>query len=278
MHEKRKVNLADFVFNACVPILLVFVLLLLIPALSGFSWLAPDWENFYRPAALSPSPYDVRGNHAPPWTYLILYPLAMLPDNMSKGALTLATIGVCMLYLKMDKRRILILCLTMPFLATVAFGQTDALSLVGLMVPPSLSLIFLTMKPQGVMLTAFKKRLTLASVYYLGGLLIFSFLLWGAWPLRLLDRGVPMPNCAIWPYGIPFGLGLLYWQWRRGFDSDAILCLASLLFSPYFFFSNLLPVTAATIKELDRDDWHSLGLLITLSWFFAIASVLRLQT
>lgn len=261
------IDVGRFVFGAFIPALLVLALLLLIPALSELPWLAPDWENIYRPGALSSHPNDVRGNFAPPWTYLALHPLAMLPDNMSKGVLTLATMTVCIFYLKGDRRKIIALCLTMPFLATVAFGQVDAMSLIGLMVPAELSLLFLSMKPQGAALAALKGRLNLTSVCWFLAVLAGSFILWGWWPDAILQRGAWGTNCSLWPYSIPFSLGLLYWQWKRGFDSDAALCLATVLLTPYFFVTSLLPVTAAAIKELG-DDWLCVAGVVVLTWAF----------
>lgn len=252
-------------------LLLLFVAFLLLAwALSGIPWLAPDWERFYRPAALATRPNNVPGNFAPPWTYLPLWPIAVLGDNLSKGVLTLVTIAICRLYVG-NWRRFAMLCFTMPFMATLAFGQVDALSLVGLMVPADLSLLFLSMKPQGAALAALRGRLTAWSVSLLLIVLAVSFLLWGWWPTALLERGTWGTNCSQWPWSIAFGLALLYWQWRRGFDSDGVLCIATLLLTPYFFLTSMLPAIAVTIKELD-DDWYSMGIVIVLTWVFVFAT------
>jgi len=250
------------------PLLLLMGLFLLAAALSSVPWLAPDWENFYRPGALSARPNDVFGNYAPPWTYPVLWPIAVLGDGLSKGVLTLATVFVCWRFMG-SWRRFALLCLTMPFVATVAFGQIDTLSLVGLMAPADLSLLFLTMKPQGAILAALKERLTVRSVCILLILVAVSLLLWGWWPASLLARTDWSTDCSPWPYGIPFGLGLLYWQWKRGFDSDSALCVATLLLVPYFFYTSMLPAVAATIKEMD-DDWPMMLLVVGVTWLMVI--------
>ena len=234
--------------------------------LSAVPWLGPDWENIYRPAALAARPNDVRGNFAPPWIYWTLWPIAALPDALSKGVLTVATIVICRLYIG-NWHRFIALCVTMPFLATLTFGQVDALALIGLMVPADLSLLFLSMKPQSAALATFKKRLTPWSVSSLLIALVVSFMLCGWWPTALLSRGQWGTDCSPWPWGIPFGLILLAWQWKRGFPSDAMLCLATLLLSPYFFYTSMLPATATMIKELD-DDWLSIATVIVLTWLF----------
>jgi len=227
--------------------------------------------NFYRPGALSTHPYDVKGNHGLPWLYLAILPFAALPATFSKGFLTLGTIAVCAIYLKGNRRKIMVLCLTMPFLATIAFGQVDALALIGLMLPANCALIFLSMKPQAAALAMFKSRLTPAGIGGFIGLIIGSFLVWGWWPPRLLAGGIPYPNYSLWPYGIPFGVALFVWQWRRGFDSDAALCVATLLLSPYLFLGSLLPATAAAIKELS--DRRALAAVIMASWLFVVVRV-----
>lgn len=250
------------------PLLLLLVLFLLAGALSSIPWFARDWKAFYYKGALSPSPYELRKVVAPPWAYWALFPIAVLGDDLSSGVLTLVTILVCMGYLR-DWRKFALLCLTIPFQATLVFGQTDFLPILGLMVPANLSLLFLTMKPQGALLAALNKRLTgmglLALLFVFG----VSMLLHGWWVPVLLEPPGWDSNWSPWPWSIPVGLALLYWQWKRGFDSDAALCLASLCLAPYFCISSLLPVTVATVKE--RDLWVAI-VIVVLPWLIVLVT------
>lgn len=266
------IDVDRFVLGILLPVSLVLALILLAMAFSSFQWLGVDWRRFYRQGALSPSPYELRKIVAPPWAYWVLRPVAIFGDDLSLGVLTLATILICMLYLR-DWLKFVMLCLTIPFQATLVLGQVDALSLVGLMVPADLSLLFLTMKPQGAMLAALKARLTGRSVAILLGVFAGSLIVYGWWPAVLLEPLGWGSNWSMWPWSIPIGVALLCQQWRRGFDSDAVLCLASLCFAPYFCVTSLLPTTAAAIKE------HGLpfaAAVAILPWLFVIVTGIAL--
>jgi len=60
----------------------LFLLASLVVALYYFPVTYGDWWDFFRPAALSlPNPYQVKGVLNPPWTFVLLYPLALLPGR-----------------------------------------------------------------------------------------------------------------------------------------------------------------------------------------------------
>lgn len=230
--------------------LLAIALVLLAMAFSSLQWFGLDWRQFYQPGALNATPYELRKVVAPPWTYWTLWPVAVLGDNLSLGVLALATMLICMLYMR-DWPKFAVLCLSIPFQATLVLGQVDALSLIGLMAPAGLSLLFLTMKPQGAILAMLNKRATGASLLAIACVFVVSLAAHGWWPAVLLEPMGWDSNWSLWPWSLPVGLALLWWQGKRGFDSDAALCLASLCVAPYFCVTSLLPVTAAAIKELD---------------------------
>lgn len=237
--------------------------------LSRIPCLAPDWENFFRPGALALlNPYAIAGNYSPPWLYVALWPLAVLPDWLSKGALTLATLAIVRAFMG-DTERFLWACATMPLFAVVAFGQVDAIALLALMVTsPVSSFLLLACKPQGMALVGLRylKRLNGRSVVRLLAVVGASFLVWGFWPAHMWGVVGMGHNLSPFPLGLPFAGAILVWEWRRGFKRDWPLCFASLLISPYFWHVSFLPLVCCFIKE--TDSWRWWAVAVVLSWAF----------
>jgi len=90
--------------------------------------------------------------------------------------------------------------------------------------------------------------------------------MWWKYSLNVVGMG---HNLSLFPWGLPVAVVILWWQWRRGFDSDAMLCLATLMVAPYFWHVSLLPLICCFIKETnDRRLWT---LAIVVSWVYGCA-------
>ena len=234
-------------------------------ALSRISGIGPDWIDHFRPGALNlANPYADPENYAPPWLFVLLWPIAILPTWLGKGVLILATLAIVYRFTG-DTERFLWACASMPLFAVVIFGQVDAISLLALIVPPELALILIVAKPQGILLAGLK-RLTWRSVAVLLAVGLISIIIWGPWFMQSLNVAGMGHNLSPFPWGLPVAALILWWQWRRGFDSDAALCLATLMTTPYFWGVSLLPVLCCFIKE--TDDRRLWALAVVASWVY----------
>jgi len=242
----------------------LFLLGCLVVALYYFPVTYGDWWDFFRPAALSlPNPYQVKGVLNPPWTFVLLYPLALLPGRWGGVAIAFLSILAIALYLR-SPAKLLAMSASAPFIFVIVLGQLDALVLYGLMLPASLGPLLILIKPQGAFLTVMN-RISRHSLIILAGALMISILVWGFWPAEMLRTGlVPdeLRNASFFPYSLPLAPILLFYGIRK--KSDALLCWATLCASPFFQTHSVLPAIASTIRE--TNDWRIWTLLAVLSW------------
>jgi len=233
-------------------IAVLLALFLVLPSLTDQTLIYEDWIIYFKPAALAWHDPFLPGIFNPPWLFVLLHPLSILPDPWGIVVLMIFSVGVVMLYLRSPAKSFFVLT-SAPMVSIFLLGQVDIFPLVGLMVTPALSLPFLAVKPQGVFLAALP-RLSRKSLTVLAITLLLSVALWGLWPFKLdiPDQHVYKHNMALFPWSIPLALPLLWLGLRR--KSDALLCWASLCLAPYFVIVSALPATAASLRELD--DWR----------------------
>jgi len=236
--------------------------------LSIVSGIGPDWTDHFRPGALNlADPYAIEDNYSPPWLFVLLWPIAILPTWLGKGVLILATLAIVRGFMG-DNERFVWACATMPLFAIIVFGQVDAIALLALMAPPELALVLMAAKPQGVILAGIK-RVNRRSVAALLAVFIASVIIWGPWFMNLLDVTKMRHNLSVFPWGLPVAAFILWYQWKRGFESDGLLCLATLMITPYFWHVSLLPVVCCFIKE--EDDRFLWALVVVISWVYGFA-------
>lgn len=227
-----------------------------------------DWLNYFRPAALNLSnPYVVPGIFNPPWLFVILAPLAHLPPRIGVVILATFTLVVIVAYTKSAPKAIA-LALSAPAIATLQNGQIDALCILALAAPVWASLPLLMMKPQGVFLAGLR-RLNHRSIAVLLTVLAISFLIWGLWPLAILDTPQILDspwNCSFFPESLVLTAIILAWLKFHPTSryADALLCLASLAATPYFVIHSALPTVALFIKNTDNKI--TCFLITALSW------------
>lgn len=221
-----------------------------------------DWIVHLRQAALIGwQDVDTIYVYNPPWTLLPLYPLALLPPRLGASLLGALTLGGLAVYLRSPKK-LLAVAASAPLIVTIAYGNIDILSVIGLLVPGSLGLPLLLIKPQGVLL-AILPRLNRRSLLLTGLIVGLSLVIWGpTWLTPTLPGDWGPVNLSLFPYSIPLALPLTYFGIKR--KSDGLLCLASLCISPYWMIISCLPTVAACIKE--SDDWRVWLAIIASSW------------
>ncbi len=222
-----------------------------------------DWVDVFRPAALHlVNPYEQSGLvFNPPWIFPLLYPFAWLPHPAGAGLMLLVSMALIALYVESPQKMVLMI-LSAPVIVLITLGQLDCFLLLGLILPQDLGIPLLLAKPQGVFLTILP-RFNRWSILWLGGVVCLSILIWGFWWQHILDHQPNQSvNLSLFPYSLPFGLLLAYWGLKN--RHDALLCLASLCFAPYFMITSLVPALAGFMRE--TEDWRWQVTLVLGSW------------
>lgn len=203
-----------------------------------------DWDLVYYPALHAPDPYQINQFFNPPWLLPILSPLALLPSHVAGSLwLTLSVLGIVYAAARLGADRWSYLCIifSAPFVWFVALGNIDVLILIALFVPwPAASILLLAIKPQvlGVAILFKLREVSPIGVVAIAANLAWSLALFGFWPAALFARytaamGQSHPfSLGIFPYGIPIGLALLWYAWRRG--NVFLGGMSTYFFVPYF--------------------------------------------
>lgn len=227
-----------------------------------------DWHHNFRPAALNwQNPYFREARiFNPPWIFPVLYPLAVLPHPAGVSLLIVISVIAITKYTGSIKKTLLV-AVSAPMAALLVLGQLDALLLFGLMIPYGLGLPILIAKPQGVFLTILP-RLNRWSILIMLLVLVTSVFIWGEWWWNIIgQRPNPKGNMSLFPYSIVLGIPLAFLGLKR--KSDALLCVGSLCFAPYFMTHSLLPAVAAIIRE--TNNWRWWVAIVLGSWIYEAA-------
>jgi hypothetical protein len=199
----------------------------------------------------------------PPWIFPLLYPIALLPYRAGAGLLVIISVIAVAMYTRSIKKT-LIVAASAPMAAFIALGQLDALLLFGLMIPYGMGIPILLAKPQAVFLTVLP-RLNRWSMLLTLAVFVLSVFIWGDWWTNIIgNRPNAKANMSLFPYTIVLGIPLAYLGLKR--KSDALLCLGSLCFAPYFMTHSILPAVAAIVRE--TDDWRWWTAVVLGSWIY----------
>lgn len=224
----------------------IFIIVIVV----GSKVLSPgiDWRGAFRPAALAllrgESPYDTEGFMYPPWTALLLLPIAVFPVEIGQALLIFVYLfAVAFTAYKFggNKISILFILASPPVLHGLLNGNIDGLVILGFVLPPWLGLFLLVIKPQisfGAILYIFiikwKTEKILGVVRTFAPVTvayILSIIIFGPWPLRFSQTIAFSWNASMWPLSIPIGLAFLVMAIRSNNFKYSIL--ASPLLSPY---------------------------------------------
>lgn len=207
-----------------------------------------DWMGYWRQVAESymEDPYIHKGIMNPPWTYVIIYPFTFLPLRYDVALFEVVSITIIYQYLRQDIFRFACVATSASFFGLINSGQLEGLVILGMMVSWGLPLIVI--KPQAAIFTGLLK-LNRQSLSLMIVVLLGSFLIWGFWPERVItDRSLIRSfDESFFPYGLPFVPILMLLGVH--FRSYALLCLASLCFSPYWVINSSLPFVVAFVRE-----------------------------
>ncbi len=257
--------------------IIVLVGVLLTWAMAVFLPPAVDWHTVFRPASLAflagESPYSIDGFYYVPWAILPLIPMAILPENIGRAILVLATLA-SFLYtarqLGAKPIALLFLLVSPPVLHEVLNGNIDWLVVLGFVFPPQIGLFFILIKPQlGVAVGIF----WLIKSWQDGGwkntvriflpaslALLLSVAIYGWWFLSAGQTVSFWWNASLWPVSIPIGLALLVTAIRKKrieFAMGASPCL-----SPYVLFHSWVGALLAIIASVPETIAAVIGLWI----------------
>ena len=215
-----------------------------------------DWRNDIGPGARHwwPAPWD-HGLILAPWGATLLSPLGGLPDRIA----TALTNGMSVLVFALVARKLggpdwiaIPVLISPPGYWLFYNGQTEWLILIGLLFFNGLDIAFLMLKPQ-IALGAVVARLRRASDqwkhYLLPSFLLFlcSLIVWPMWPLKILEAAPTLTagswNSALWPWGIPVGIFLLWYSWKYADERWGIAATPFLF--PYINLPNYLGLMIA---------------------------------
>lgn len=192
-----------------------------------------DWRLTYRPAAVAfmhgQNPYNAEVSpeapfFAAPWGLLPLLPLAFLPVEMGRAfvmVIGLAAFAFAAYRAEAKPYTAALFLLSPPVIHTILNANIEWIPILGFVMPPSIGLFFVTVKPQ----TGFAVAIWwFVDAWRKGGVsqvirifapvtiaYLISFAFYGIWPLgmfNVLDYGKGF-NASLWPQSIPIGLVLL---------------------------------------------------------------------
>jgi hypothetical protein len=254
------------------PAVAIVIVLIVAVITSPFIVSGIDWVTSLRPATLAflrlENPYQVEGTFNPPWLFILLAPLAILPENMGGGILLwLNLVTWIVIARKFSNGNILkvMAVLTFPFVVNGLLARNvDFLVMWGLLLRPEFAVFFLAIKPQvggaAILFLALqaykeggvKKLLRLFAAPSL--LFLLSILAYGPWPFHMTTTlDLPWNASPIkilgWP-SILIGLALFIAAVRNTDTKDGMnVSMASTpFFSPYVGSQSWVAVLPALIK------------------------------
>lgn len=234
-------------------ILFVYIIWFLLPVNDAgrppgsYVW-GVDWKGTIstgsRELLAGRTPYTRVTRCLPPWIYLIVSPLALLPPGLSTAVMFVLSYFLYFIILYRLKASPLVIAafLFNNFTYTNAQnGNVDSLAALGFILPPQIGLFFVLSKPQiglGMaiywLFAAWKKGrvrevirvFAPVSLAYLASFVIFGF-----WPLLVSGMTADHYNRTLWPFSLVIAAIMLYRSIR---DENPLLAMGvSPFLAPY---------------------------------------------
>lgn len=239
-----------------------------------------DWRETYYPAVAlllhGQNPYSVTTLHNPIWALIPLVPFALAGEKAGAIFMFFAAFGAyAYVARKLGATPVaLFLFMLSPLIVyNLMLGNIDWLVVLGFIMPPSVGLFFVLLKPQiGIAVAIY----WLWTSYKSGGVknvgktflpvtlfIILSFFLFGNWMVGKSDNLLSATwNLSLFPYSVPIGLILLFMAWKN--KNYAVS--ASPFFSPY------MSLGSWSIAQLGLVDNNLLTFAVTVGlWVMYIA-------
>jgi hypothetical protein len=208
--------------------------------------------------------------YSPPWMLFIIAPLSLLPGQSAFILWTLIGIAAYLTAFRrmgMDWSAVYVLLFSPFVVGNLVFGNYDWLVLLGGTLVPTVGIWFLAVKPQlGVALAGLwawrSFKISWRSFLLIVLPILMAFLLSFIFGYRFPDPNDLRWSKDIWPWGIPIGMAIAFFAYRR---QDLLLSLAAAPFlSPYVSWHSWIVV----LLPLSRNRW-ALAAGIVASWFYS---------
>ncbi len=241
-----------------------------------------DWETF-QGASLrilsGTSLYGERITHGyysnPPWVAALFLPLGILPFRWGWAIVAVSSF-IFLIFLSrrwgLDLWRLVFVLASPASFYIVLHGEIDVWVLAGILLPQEAWPLIALTKPQvtiGLLFGLERKKFWTALIISIF-VLILTMILFGLWPLELLQQPKPFIGAqhnlwgGLWPFQLPAGIAVLLWGIRR--KDERFLVAASPLLSPYAATSSLIGPWLALSSYLRA--WEAL--LVFLFWWGAV--------
>lgn len=254
-------------------IVLIGLAIILLGLLFWFAYLylpiGGDWAKAFRPATFywlrGGSPYDIYSFYNPPWLLILLTPFALMPERI--GSILICGMGIVSYAILLRKLNANLLTTTVflfspPVLQDLLTSNINWLVLLGYLMPPSIGLFFVLLKPQvGFavaiywLVEAWQKgriRQVLKTFMPVTLVTLLSFVIYGFWPAKAPNLSDAYWNVSLWPLSIPIGLVLLAIAFRR--KQIRYAYMVSPFFSPYVgaysYVTTLLGLVPSTLETI----------------------------
>ena len=239
-----------------------------------------DWSGVFLPATqhllAGRSPYNEPMFFSPVWVLLPFIPLGVLPTAIGRSVLfILALVAFTYSAKKLGAKTWVtaFFLLSPPVIFSLWLASNDWMPMLGFVLPPQIGLFFILTKPQiGSVVALFwfveawRKggwRETVRVFAPVTIAFLFTFAIYGLWPLRSGNLITIEHNASFWPATIVIGLGLLVASLRKrriNYAMAAAPCLA-----PYLMFPSWVSAIAAILPSTPEAIAAILG-----TWIFII--------
>lgn len=202
-----------------------------------------DWDRYFLPATLAllngQNPSAIIFNA--PWVTIPLIPFAMWGHDGAWLVAIAALVSLAFVAVRLGAKRWgLLAFLSVPYTLGILWtGNIEWLALLGLVMPQSLGLVLLAIKPQmtmGIMLfwawQAWREKRLVKTLVPLAIITPISFVLFGNWIMdktTTYTQFVNAGNASFFPFSLPIGFALMVAAMRM---NDIRFALAA---SPCFF-------------------------------------------
>lgn len=198
-----------------------------------------------------------------PWAVVPILPYALFPKELGAALYLITSIGLYVVVahkLGADPKGTFIFLVSPPVLLDIYFGNLNGFALLGLILPPWIGIIFLTIKPQlGIavglywLVEAWRKGgfwQVIRTFAPLGILVSLALIRFGFWPARQYVPTDHSVNLSFWPWMIPLGFWILLQAFRN--QSKVISMGASPFIFPYTTYTGYVTVLMPFLtKNLD---------------------------
>lgn len=245
-----------------------------------------DWVNHFRARSLDlvhgRSPYNTWD--CPPypiWFYVVMLPIAVLPQNIGYGVLSTLCLGVLAVYVMRDKQdpwpwRFVLLALSYPTMQGLILGHIDALLVLALMLPVPWAMLLVSLKPlamSGWMLRTWWRAPGTVKKRALGLIVLLfalSLALYPTWIVDAFSNDVSrftdtVANTMQYVSTAVLGTILLLQ------NSELAWLAAGLMLTPHLNPYHLIPIMAYVYR---REKWWVLVLVTAVGWMIPLLPLL----